>query len=105
MKKLLLLLLLFIAVSAKAQKSRINTNPDDYQYFLGQKAGSTTIFLVLTIKSNLITVNFINHKPVAEKPYMVLLHNHSLIIYKRGKKIGAFKIIKKPFELTGLKLN
>lgn len=105
MKKLSLLLFLFIAVSAKAQSPRINMNPEDDQYFFGQKAGSTTIFLALTIKSNLITVNFVNHKPVAEKPYMVILYNHSLIIYKRGKKIGAFKIIKKPFELTGLKLN
>lgn len=39
----------------------------------------------------------------ADKPYMVKAYHHSLIVYKNGKKIGAFKFIQKPFQLTNLK--
>lgn len=52
-----------------------------------------------------IRINFIKGKPFAEKPYCVFIRNHSLIIFKNGRKIGAFKYYKKPFQLTNLKLN
>jgi len=38
-----------------------------------------------------------------DTPYTVKMHNnHAVIIYKHGKKVGAFEYYKKPFELDGL---
>lgn len=103
MKPILTIMLAFIVSASFAQKK------SDSSLFIHKFSdGQTCRFCDLLINEDPFTnlcIVFKKHKPIAMYSYTVFIRHHSLIIFKNGKKAGVFKLVRKPYQLTDLKLN
>src|SRR5579863_1403530 len=61
--------------------------------------------LTVTIGDDMVSMNYKDGKLICNKPFKAVKHAHAIIIYKNGRKIGAFTYYKKPFEFTDLHID
>lgn len=109
-KAIILLILILSCLVLKAQTKKtplwdFGTPDTGGGTILMQSENDSQFIISYDFLDSPIVIHLVKNKPVADKPYMVFVRKHSLIIFCRGRKIGAFKWINKPFQLTNLKLN
>ncbi len=103
MKKLFIaiFLILCFCTGLKAQsKSEFSISDGDEVHFgLMASSNNKTYF---DFGQGWVEVTFKNHKPVAARPYWITRRNHTLFIFKNGKKLGTYTMLKKEYQLTNL---
>lgn len=106
MRKLITTALLFAALGSMAQSKpdTINIYNKKPDFEIDPAIFIHTCQLIVSIGDEMVCMNYVDRKLTCDTPFTAIKHNHAIIIFKHGKKIGAFTYYKKPFELTDLHL-
>ena len=108
--KYLTFILLAFALSASAQQ-KIDTpmfkiemsKPSEGEFIMDMVNHHCSINIMLNDNES-VYINYKNGKPICDTPYSFIKSHHAIILFKRGKKIGAYAYFKPKFHLTNLKI-